>query len=282
MGEDTSDDVRSEQSGYSMGLRYGMAGAIVFFFASPLLAGLLFPRSYSFGPYIVAFACLSVVTGLAFGLAGLYWRPLSMRQAVVAAGVSLTFPVLVTLILALSHPVFLVLLLPTVLALCVISLASTCIPQLHRWCAVERGGVLSVEIRYVIVPAVTITLMIAVVTFGAIVLDDEHGSRCGYTHSGLGHSTTAVTPQASWAFTTANGSTEITHDGGDNIRADRMFVELNQSSIAWSRLPSSDDGNIAAGDTVTVPYSESGATLELVYRDASDDCEYKLGEHEIP
>lgn len=278
MGGDTSGDRSSESSGYSEGLGYGFLGAALFLL-SPVFLGLVFSR----GPFValVAYLCLAVVTGLLFGLAGVYRRPLNLVESTVAAGVTLTFPVLITLLLMFENPAFNVFLLPSVFALCIISLETTSIPKLHRRYSVERDGVWSVEIGHVVVPAVTIALMITVVTSGAVVVGDANGSRCGYTQSGLGHSTTG-TPQVSWEFTTTNGSTEITHAGGDRVQAERVFVEVNQSSIALSRLESNDDDTVTAGDRVTAPYSESGETLELIYRDGSSDCDYKLGEHEIP
>ena len=274
-----SGDRSSESSGYSEGLGYGFLGAGLFLL-SPIFLGLVFYR----GPFValVAYLCLAAVTGLLFGLAGVYRRPLNPAQSTLAAGVTLTFPVLITLLLTFENPAFIVFLLPNAFALCIISLETTYIPKLHRRYSVERDGVWSVEIGHVVVPAVTTALMITVVTSGAVVVGDAHGSRCGHTQSGFGHSTTPAVPQASWEFTTTNGLTEITHAGGDNIPAERVFVEVNQSSIAWSRLGSNDDDTVTAGDRVTAPYSESGATLELIYRDASDDCEYKLAEHEIP
>jgi hypothetical protein len=276
MSSDTSVSQDRKRDEYSMAVRYGMAGSLVL-----PLSWILVPPSTPLAISIVTYACLVAATGLAIGLAELYWQPLDKTHSIVAAGLCLAFPVLGTLFFAFIEPAFLILLLPTLFAVTLISVESYSLPRLHRWFAAHSDGVLSVEIGRAVVPIVTVLLMTALVTVGVLVVNDEDRGPCSDTHTVGWESASQSTPRVSFGFTAMNDSIKIVHTGGEIIQTQRLFVELNRSSIAWTWLANNTSDEITAGDTVTVPNVENGTTLEIVWTPDDDDCRRTLTEQQV-
>jgi len=109
---------------------------------------------------------------------------------------------------------------------------------------------------------------------------------------GLGDTASQTTPQASFSFDYQAGEdVQITHDGGDTIEAQELYVRgtlaTNDTSIdqSWDQSDLADispSSDVSAGNTVTVPSSDGGYDLRVVYVSAEGDNSATLAQDSGP
>lgn len=66
----------------------------------------------------------------------------------------------------------------------------------------------------------------------------------------------SATPDAAFDFSTLRGLTTVTHNGGDDLVADRVTIETDDGPQVWA-----DSGRIEEGDSRTV----SGSGVRVLY-----------------
>jgi len=265
---------------YDSAIGYGAAGASAFLLVSLLLFTV--PSGLFLDAVLVLYVLTPTVIGLAFGLVGLSREPRGRSESVVAAVVTMLLPTLWAL--PGSVPVVL---LANGVAVCLISLTSYGLPRVHRRLRATQGGLLAVELRRVLAPAVAVTLLLAAVASAPLVL--EQSSACAVPGnpinptSGvlLGYALPEVSPQVTWEFAYEDGSAVIRHDGGDTVPVDRLSVAVQRSSVSWARLTSDTDGTVTAGDTARFAHVERGETVRIRWQPEGADCELTLGEREL-
>ena len=131
---------------------------------------------------VLTYGLTPALIGLVFGLLGLYGEPFGLVESVVAAG--LTLSVAGLFVLRFPNPSSI---LATLFALCLIASESYLIPRAHGRVLAKQDGILTVELRTVLVPVVTLTLLLTGTVSGAVMINEEGGSdQCG------------IAPQASW------------------------------------------------------------------------------------
>jgi len=265
---------------YDIAIGYGVAGASAFLLVSLLLFTV--PSGLFLDAVLVIYVLTPAAIGLAFGLVGLSREPLGPSESVVAAAVTMFLPILWAL--PGSVPVVL---LANGVAVCLISLTSYGLPRLHRRSRATQGGLLAVKLRRVLVPAVAVTLLLAAVASGPLVLGqpsacDPSGNPVNPT-SGmlLGYALPDVPPQVSWDVEYTNGSTLITHAGGDDVSAEALSVEVGRSSADWTLLTSDTDGTVTAGDTARFAHVERGRDIDIRWQPEDGDCTQLIGDVDV-
>ena len=101
---------------------------------------------------------------------------------------------------------------------------------------------------------------------------------------GLGDQVSNTTPQASFSFDydQSAGELTITHDGGDSIQANELYVKGATSNGDWTTVGSySSSEMISAGSGVTVAVSSSD-TVRIVYEPGEGSSSATLGKWEGP
>lgn len=105
----------------------------------------------------------------------------------------------------------------------------------------------------VLVVGIVLLLVLAAVV-GAFALD-------------LGESSGQASPQASFAaeYDAGDETVDVTHDGGDAIRATALTVEVGDRAHQWE----DDDGSVTAGDSMVVE-ATPGTTVRVVWTDGDE------------
>ncbi|QIO22516.1 type IV pilin [Haloarcula sp. JP-L23] len=151
----------------------------------------------------------------------------------------------------------------------------------------DDDGAVSPVIGVILMVAITVILAAVIATF---VL-------------GLGDQVSNTAPQASFSFDyteestvtaydgdtdSADGSLNITHDGGDSIVASNLYVRGSQDDGAWDTLTKpggaswySTQSNIKAGNRIAVNVN-SGDTVRVVYESAEGSNSATLAEWSGP
>lgn len=124
-------------------------------------------------------------------------------------------------------------------------------------------------------PVIGVVLMVAItVILGAVIASATLG---------LGQTRTATPPQASLSFSvTAGDNVTVTHDGGDDIRFDRLSVVVTGSATP------TDPGTVLAGTELTTGDSWVAATgitdgdvVRVVYLDPEVDQSATIATFEL-
>ncbi|SFS02985.1 flagellin N-terminal-like domain-containing protein [Halomicrobium zhouii] len=107
---------------------------------------------------------------------------------------------------------------------------------------------------------------------------------------GLGDQVSNTAPQASFSFDYDGSDLTITHNGGDSINAEELFVRGTNDDGSWSdgatdtvsgSTTYSDGDKISAGDSVTVSVDD-GDTVRVVYQSSEGGTSATLGTWEGP
>jgi len=106
---------------------------------------------------------------------------------------------------------------------------------------------------------------------------------------GLGDQAQQATPQASFSWEYEGGATEtltVTHDGGDSIEAQELFVrgdfDYATSSAAWTNWSTlSPSSEVTAGNSIN-PNAGSQYELRVVYEPVEGDTSATLSEDSGP
>ena len=146
-------------------------------------------------------------------------------------------------------------------------------------------------------PVIGVILMVAITVILAAVI--------GTFVLGLGDQVSNTSPQASFSFDYdtssgasncdssddfgGSGSLTITHDGGDEIVADQLFLSDGNERFNWgsdASASSTDDscgfgGPVSAGSTGTVG-AENGDTIRVTWQSSNGDDTATLGKWSGP
>lgn len=132
-------------------------------------------------------------------------------------------------------------------------------------------------------PVIGVILMVAITVILAAVI--------GTFVLGLGENLQSTSPTASVTFDQSgdaaanNAEVKISHDGGDKLNADNIDVQAPGHSSDTVVGDWADDGEITAGETVTVNNGGSGygtgVTIKVVWASDGGDSSAVLGEHEV-
>jgi len=110
---------------------------------------------------------------------------------------------------------------------------------------------------------------------------------------GLGDQAQQATPQASFSFDYEQGtSLSVTHDGGDTIQANELYVrgDLDSStsvSDTWGSISSSSITEVTAGNSITIDSGNKGAPsdsydIRIVYETQEGDNSATLAQDQGP
>ncbi|MBX0323891.1 type IV pilin N-terminal domain-containing protein [Halomicroarcula sp. F13] len=113
---------------------------------------------------------------------------------------------------------------------------------------------------------------------------------------GLGDQAQQTTPQASFSFdyessshslggTTYDGYLDVTHDGGDSISIDEVYIRGSGSNTtdSWANIGSSTSTNseVAAGNSLTLS-TQNDYNIRVVYQSQEGDNSATLGQDSGP
>ncbi|QGN08162.1 type IV pilin [Halorhabdus sp. CBA1104] len=88
-------------------------------------------------------------------------------------------------------------------------------------------------------------------------------------------------PQVQFEFESdETGAVTITHTGGDMVP--RSEVEIQSPGSAGEWTTSGSDGEIAAGDEITVTGLERGDTVRIVWESPESDASAVLATYDVP
>ena len=112
---------------------------------------------------------------------------------------------------------------------------------------------------------------------------------------GLGDQTQSTTPQASFAFDydSANSEIDITHDGGDTINSDELFIRgtlsgSNSIDQSWTSVSGGSATDVTAGNSITIDGTTAPAApgddydIRLVFESDEGDNSATLGQDTGP
>ncbi|WP_135826266.1 type IV pilin [Halorussus ruber] len=125
-------------------------------------------------------------------------------------------------------------------------------------------------------PVIGVILMVAITVILAAVI--------GTFVLGLGNEVQQTAPQSSFSFDYDGSDLTITHDGGDTIKSNVLYIRGSVDETGkWQSV--SDDGgtgyDVSAGDTVKVGAGDSD-TARVVWESSNGDNSATLSEWEGP
>ena len=118
-------------------------------------------------------------------------------------------------------------------------------------------------------PVIGVILMVAITVILAAVI--------GTFVLGLGNQLQSSSPSASFSFSydSSQGNLTITHDGGDGVAADQLFVVGSDDDGSWNDIDSSIE-RVSAGTSVTVNVA-SDSTVRVVWESSGGERSSTLG-----
>jgi len=112
-------------------------------------------------------------------------------------------------------------------------------------------------------PVIGVILMVAITVILAAVI--------GTFVLGLGNQLQSSSPSASFSFSydSSEGNLTITHNGGDGVAADQLFVVGSNDDGSWNDIDSSIE-RVSAGTSVTVGV-DSDSTVRVVWESSGGE-----------
>ncbi|MFC7021340.1 MULTISPECIES: type IV pilin N-terminal domain-containing protein [Haloarcula] len=104
---------------------------------------------------------------------------------------------------------------------------------------------------------------------------------------GLGDQAQQTTPQASFSFDyTSGGPLDVTHDGGDSIEAQELYIRgsnLNSQTGSWDSIGSySPTSEITAGNSLSLSGVPNNYDVRVVYETVEGDNSATLAQDQGP
>lgn len=120
-------------------------------------------------------------------------------------------------------------------------------------------------------PVIGVILMVAITVILAAVI--------GAFVLGLGDQVQQTSPSASFSFDWDSGEPEltITHEGGQSIPTDQLYVVYNGEEEEWT-----NGETVRAGDSFSTGDPSSGDTVRVVWRSAGDGQSATLARFNVP
>ena len=118
-------------------------------------------------------------------------------------------------------------------------------------------------------PVIGVILMVAITVILAAVI--------GTFVLGLGNQLQTSSPSASFSFSYdgSQGNLTITHNGGDGVPADQLFVVGSDDDGSWNDIDASIE-RVSAGTSVTVGV-QSDSTIRVVWESSGGERSSTLG-----
>ncbi|RNJ27412.1 type IV pilin [Halosegnis longus] len=122
-------------------------------------------------------------------------------------------------------------------------------------------------------PVIGVILMVAITVILAAVI--------GTFVLGLGSNVqSAPTTQFSFDYDTGATEVTVTHDGGDTIDADALFVNAAGTNEGWNTGTATDVTDVASGNSATFTYG--GDEVRVIWQPPSGDTSQTLATSQTP